>query len=266
MSLFRRISNVFSRSNLEQELNAEIKSHLEMRIEDNIAAGMSPNEARRNALLRFGNPTVVRERATGEDVALMLEIFAFNIRYALRQFGRNRAFAVTVILTISLGIGLNTAMFSVIRAVLLEPLGYRDPDRLVLITDGATPIRFDEMVASNRSYDGLGAYARGREDLALSGDGQPEVLKGARVSGNFLEILGVSPLLGRSFFLSEDKPDAPTVAMISRNLWDRRFGGESSVIGKSITLAGMSCTIIGVMGFIAKFVTHGAEAQLSCEG
>ena len=247
MSLFRRISNVFSRSNLEQELNAEIKSHLEMRIEDNIAAGMSPNEARRNALLRFGNPTVVREHVTGEDVALMLEIFAFNIRYALRQFSRNRAFAVTVILTISLGIGLNTAMFSVIRAVLLEPLGYRDPDRLVLITDGATPIRFDEMVASNRSYDGLGAYARGREDLALSGDGQPEVLKGARVSGNFLEILGVSPLLGRSFFPSEDKPGAPTVAMISKNLWERRFGGESSVIGKSITLAGMSCTIIGVM-------------------
>jgi putative ABC transport system permease protein len=178
---------------------------------------------------------------------LILETFAFNIRYALRQFANNRGFAVAVVLTISLGTGLNTAMFSVIRAVLLQPLGYHDPDRLVLATGGASLIRFDEMTSSNRSYAGLGAYADGREDVVLSGDSQPEVLKGARVSGNFLNILGVTPLVGRSFLPAEDKPGAPAVAMISAKLWQRRFGARASMIGKTVTLMGMSYTIIGVL-------------------
>jgi putative ABC transport system permease protein len=177
----------------------------------------------------------------------MLDSIAFNIRYALRQFGCNRGFAVTVVLTISLGIGLNTAMFSVIRAVLLEPLGYRDPDRLVLLVNGATPIRFEETLSSARSYEALGAYASGMENMALSGEGEPEVLTGARVSGNFLDILGVHPLRGRSFFPGEDKPGAPAVAMISAELWQRRFSGAPSITGRSVTLAGTAYTIIGVL-------------------
>jgi putative ABC transport system permease protein len=246
MSLFRRVSNVFSRSNVERELDAELKSHLEMRVEDNIARGMSPGEARRDALLRFGNLTTLKERVAKEDVALMLETLIFNVRYALRQFGRNRAFTITVILTMSLGIGLNAAMFSVIHAVLLKPLGYHDPDRLVLPSSGVTPIHFEEMQASARSYDGLGAYS-GKEELAFSGDGAPEVLKGVRVSGNFIDILGVKPLLGRSFLASEDTPGAPDVAIISAELWQRRFNGALSVIGQTVTLAGTAYTIIGVL-------------------
>jgi hypothetical protein len=246
MSISRRISNLFDRSQVQQEIDAELLSHIEMRVEDNIARGMSPGEARRDALLRFGNLTTLKERVAKEDVALMLETLVFNVRYALRQFGRNRAFAITVILTMSLGIGLNTAMFSVIHAVLLKPLGYYDPDRLVLPSSGVTPIHFEEMQASARSYDGLGAYS-GKEELALSGDGAPEVLKGVRVSGNFLDILGVKPLLGRSFLASEDMPGAPDVAIISAELWQRRFNGASSVIGQTVALAGTTYTIIGVL-------------------
>src|SRR5258708_16793939 len=117
--------------------------------------------------------------------------------------------SVAVLVTVALAIGGNTALFWVIRAVLLEPLVCRGPDRLVLLTNGATPIRFDEMVSSARSYDGLGAYASGREDIALSGDGQPEVLRGARVSGNFLDILGVQPLLGPRFLPPQANPTRP---------------------------------------------------------
>jgi putative ABC transport system permease protein len=177
----------------------------------------------------------------------LLERVCQDLKYAVWTMCKAPVLSVTIVLTTALGIGANTAMFSVIRAVLLEPLGYHDPDRLVLLTDGATPIRFDEMVASARSYEGLGAYANGREAVALSDDGQPEVLKGARVSGNFLDILGVQPLLGRSFLSAEDKQGAPTVAMISAELWQRRFNGAPSIIGRSVTLAGMAYTIIGVL-------------------
>jgi putative ABC transport system permease protein len=171
----------------------------------------------------------------------------FNIRCAIRQFARNRGFAATVVLTISLGIGLNAAMFSIIRAVLLAPLGYHDPNGLVLIANGATPVRFDLMLSTARSYDGLGAYFTGTENLALTGDGRPEVLRGARVSWNFLDILGVRPLLGRSFLPAEDRPGAPAVAMISAELWQQRFDGSPSILGRSVTLSGAAYTIVGVL-------------------
>jgi putative ABC transport system permease protein len=177
----------------------------------------------------------------------MLETIAFNIRYAFRQFARNRGFALTVVLTISLGIGLNTAMFSVIRAVLLAPLAYQDPDRLVVFANGATPTRFEQILSSARSYDGLGAYAGGMENLAFSGEGLPEALKGARISANFLDVLGVQPLLGRTFVPDEDKPGAPAVVMISASLWQRRFHESPSLIGRPVTLGGTAYTVIGVL-------------------
>ena len=193
----------------------------------------------------------------------MLEIIASNVRYALRQFGRNPGFTLTVILIVSLGIGLNTAMFSVIRAVLLAPLGYHDPDRLVLFANGATPIRFEQALSSARSYDGLGAYSGGIEDMAFSGDGQPEALKGARVSSNFLDILGVQPLLGRSFYPEEDKSGAPPVVMISAALWQRRFNQSQSILGRSVTLAGTPYTVIGVLPPKFQFPFAAADVWLT---
>ena len=142
----------------------------------------------------------------------MLKRVAFNVRYAMRQFMRHRGFAVTVVLTIALGVGLNTAMFSVIRAVLLEPLAYGDPDRLVVLTRGATPIRYDAARAGAKSYAALGAYG-GEESVAFSGDGVPQVLKGARVSANFLEILKVQPVTGRGFQPDEEKGGTPDPLM-----------------------------------------------------
>jgi len=186
-----------------------------------------------------------------------------DLRYALRQLCRNPGFTAVALLTLALGIGANTAMFSVIHAVLLKPLQYGEPDRVVLIADGATSTRFDEMKAASLSYTEIGAYTVGPEDLALSGVAEPEVLKGARVSANFLHILGVSPLLGRTFFGEEDKPGAPAVAMISESLWRRRFGADASVLGKTITLAAQPHTIIGVLPSGFQFPFSGSDVWLT---
>lgn len=178
---------------------------------------------------------------------VLIENIAQDIRYALRGMSKTPSFSLTVLLTIALGIGATTAMFSVIRGVLLKPLDYRDPDRVVLLADGATPIRFHDFLRNAGSYTEVGAYAVTPEQMALSGISEPEVLSGARVSANFLHILGVSPLMGRSFLLDEDMPGGPAVAMISAELWQRRFGGETSVVGKTVSLAGGPYTIIGVL-------------------
>lgn len=240
------LKQMFTRRRRYDELSESIREHVDEKIADLIDRGMTREQAEQTARREFGNVTRIEERSREVWRWSRLENFWADIKFAFRQFSRNRSFTITVVLTVALGIGLNTAMFSVIDAVLLTPLGYRDPNRLVLLSSSVTPIHFDDLLSSAKSYEGIGAYS-GREDLALSGDGQPEVLKGVRVSGNFLDILGIKPLLGRSFLPSEDKPGAPAVAMISEKLWKGRFDGAPSVIGRSVMLAGTAYTIIGVL-------------------
>ena len=170
-----------------------------------------------------------------------------DLRYAARQLRKSPGFALFAIAITALGIGATTAMFSVIHAVLLKPLVYREPDRLVLLTKGVTPVRFEEMKAASHSYRGLGTYAGPMEQMALSGSGTPEVLNGARVSANFLDILGLSPVLGRSFVADEEKTGGPAVVMLSEKLWQQRFGRAPQMIGRSIDLAGVPHTIIGIL-------------------
>src|SRR5262245_16100242 len=167
--------------------------------------------------------------------------------YALRTMRQNPAFAVTAIFTLALGIGANTAMFTVIHAVLLKPLEYRDPDRLVRISGGATSVRFSQIRSAARSFTDVGAFTVLTENMSLSSGDAPEALKAARVSANFLRILGVDPTVGRSFLPDEDTPGSPPVAMISAELWRRRFGRDSRISGKTATLAAVPYTIIGVL-------------------
>src|SRR5262249_30559752 len=159
------------------------------------------------------------------------------------------------------------------RAVLLKPLAYGDPDRLVLFsmdfprrnTQAAafTQLRFEEMRAAARSFTGIGAFLYVTEETALSGGGEPEALKGARVSANFLEILGVQPILGHSFLPEEDKPGGPPVAMISEALWRRRFSGDPLVAGKTATLDAAPHTIIGVLPTGFAFPFPGVDVWLT---
>ncbi len=190
--------------------------------------------------------------------SMYFESFQQHLKFGLRNLRKNPVFSAAVVLTLSLGIGANTAMFSVIHAILLKPLEYQDPDRLVLIADGATPVRAEEIMTSSRSYSGTGSFTD-FEDLALSGAGDPEMLKGVRVSGNFLHILGVHPLQGRGFLPDEDKAGSAPVAMISAELWRRRFGRDRKILGSTITLAGVATTVIGVLPAGFQFPQAGAD-------
>ncbi|MGC1782172.1 MAG: ABC transporter permease [Acidobacteriaceae bacterium] len=258
----RLLTQIFSRRQMTDDLSEEMRQHLEEKIEAFVAGGMAREEAVHAARRAFGNATLIEQRSREIWMWPWIESLWADVKFALRQLRKSPGFAVTAILTLALGIGATTAMFSVIRAVLLKPLDYHDPDRLVLLSSSVTPIHFDEMISSARSYNGLGAYS-GKEDLALSGDGQPEVLKGVRVSGNFLNILGIQPLMGRSFLPAEDKPGAPNVAMISVELWQQRFNGSPSIVGRSVTLAGTAYTIIGVLPRKFKFPFAATDVWLT---
>jgi putative ABC transport system permease protein len=192
----------------------------------------------------------------------LLETIWQDTLYALRTMRRKPAFAATAVLTMGLAIGGNTAMFTVIRAVLLKPLAYRDPDRLVDISGGATPSRFEEMKAGAHSFTDVGAFT-GQENITLSGGVEPEVLKGARVSASFLRILGLEPMLGRGFRSEEDTPGGTPVALISSELWRRRFSGDAQIAGKTATLGSTAYTIIGVLPPRFQFPYPGVDVWMT---
>ncbi len=175
----------------------------------------------------------------------ILEWLRADAIFAMRSIGKAPAFAVTSVLTLALGIGASTAIFTVVHSVLLKPLAYPEPDRLVRVSGGATVARF-EAISKARSYSGAGAFVVTTENVTLAGVDGPEPLKGARVSANFLAIIGVGLSHGRGF-LDEDTGAGARVAIVSGELWQRRFGGDPGVVGGSITLGGAAHTIVGVL-------------------
>lgn len=185
-----------------------------------------------------------------------------DTRYAIRTLRNKPAFAATALLTLALALGGNTVMFTVIRAVLLKPLPYSNPDRLVSISGGATPTRFAEMKANARSFVELGAFI-GPENITLSGAGEPEVLKAVRVSAGFLQIPAVEPILGRSFRPDEDSAAGGPVAMISAELWQRRFAADLHIVGKTATLESTAYTIIGVLPRRFRFPLPGIDVWMT---
>jgi putative ABC transport system permease protein len=241
---FRRY---FRRTARDEESAQDIQFYLDTETEDNVARGMGLEEARAAARRKFGNATFVHEEISRMNSLEVLETSWRDLLHALRTMRKNPAFAITAVLTLGVGIGGNTGMFTVIRSVLLKPLAYRDPDRLVQISGGSTSVRFDDMTVAAHSYRGIGAYSRGIQNITLSEGAEPEVLKGARVSANFLSILEVEPLLGRGFLPEEDTPGGARVTMISAQLWRRRFDADPGIVGKPITLAATPYTIVGVL-------------------
>jgi predicted permease len=204
--------------------------------------------------------------------AAYLETIWQDSIYALRAMRKNPLFAMTAVLTLAIGIGGNTAFFTVIRAVLLKPLEYRDPDRLVRVSvnlpnqpNGELALSLDrlqEIRKTVRSFSEFGAFGR-PENMALSGAGDPEALKVARVSANFLSILGVEPILGRSFLPEEDTRGGRPVALIGAGLWKRRFGGDPMIAGKTATLETTPYTIIGVLPAGFSFPFAGADVWVT---
>ena len=196
-NLLNWLRSLVRKSAAERELGSELRFHIERQAEENIAAGMTAQEARRAAMREFGGVEQVKEECRDTRRVNYLENLSKDIRYGVRMLRKSPSFTFFAVTVLALGIAANSAIFSVADNVLVRPLPYRDSERLV-ISGGATPARFAEMRDSARCFTGLGAYAM-LEDLTLSGGGEPEVLKGIRLSASFLQILGVDPIRGRGF-------------------------------------------------------------------
>ena len=266
MPMMRRIANLFRRSRLDREAEAEMRAHIEMRAADNLAAGMADEEARRDALLRFGNRTALRERVASADAALLLDSIAFDMRYALRQLWKNPGFACTAIAVLAMGIGASVAIFAFADAALIRPMPYADPNRLVALFETV-----ESCPLCNVSYqnyldwrkDGLpfsSLQAWGYAGYTLRTDDGTTAVNGTRVSDGFFRTLGVKPALGRDFYAGEDLPGKPRTVLISYSAWLKRFGGNPGVIGRTVTLDNTTYAIIGVLPKEFHFAPRG-EAE-----
>lgn len=249
----RALQYLFNRSRREAELSQELQFHLEMQVEEYRSQGLDEPEARRRAMLELGGLEQTRERCREAYAGRFLDILMQDLRYGIRSLLREPVFLLVVVAMIGLGIGATTAVFSVAHAVLLKPLPYSQPEKLVMVWNREKDGSF-----SNTSYATFEDWKAGVHSLqylaamsywspTLSGSGDPVVLEGSSVSADFFRVLGVSPVLGRGFLETEDRPNANHVVILSHKLWQSRFGSDPSIVGKQILLGGLPRTIVGVM-------------------
>ena len=244
-ALARRVAGMFRSRRDDREFAAELEAHLQFHIEDNLRSGFSPAEARRRALVSLGGVEQAREHHRERRSLPMLETFFQDARFTLRTLGRNPGFALLAMLTLALGIGANTAIFSIINGVLLRPLPFAEPARL-LATHSEYPKGPFVFLRDHSRTMQFAANSEGTE-FNLTGVDTPERLTGCSVSANWFDVLGVHPKMGRTFREGEDLPGKDNVVILSYSLWQRRFAGDPAIVGRSIALDGASREIIGVM-------------------
>jgi predicted permease len=251
IAVLRRIANLFRRTTVNREIEAELEAHIALRVDDNIACGMSPEEARRDALLRFGNTAATRERVSAADMSLSIEGIARDLRYALRQLRHSPGFAFTAILTLALGIGANVIVFGVLNAIVLHPLNVASADRLFQI-EQKDPGNFTQSYpdyldyrARSSAFSDLAAYRIDEGALSMGGSAQRCWLY--EVSGNYFDMLGVKPELGRLIHGSDEHGanSAPYI-VLSDGSWRTYFAADPGVIGMTVDLDKHPYTIIGV--------------------
>jgi predicted permease len=249
-----RLRSLLRKGRVEQEMDDELRFHLECQIEENLKAGMSPEEARYAALRQFGGVEQIKEECRDAWGVRFIETLLQDLRFGLRQLRRSPGFTAVAVLTFALGIGANTAIFSVINAVLLRPLPFRDPDRLVQLweTEAApgnctlTGPDFLDWQAQNQSHEGMSLYSW-PQGFNASGAGEPEQAAVVRTQANFFSLLGVEPLLGRAFLKGEDQAGKNRVAVLSYGFWQRHFGGREDAVGEALGLNDEKYTVVGVM-------------------
>jgi predicted permease len=271
MSILRRIANLLQRSKLDQEIEAELRSHIEMRTADNMATGMSPEEARRQAVLRFGSRAAMKERVIAADAQMFVDSLWQDLCYGLRQLRRNPGFTAVAVLTIALCIGASSAMFSALYGLVLRPLPYHNASRLVMLWDsnratGAKHITvmegsFPILQREAKAFEGMAAFGpftpRNQTSASKISGTEERVCVGA-VTSQFFHILGVAPILGRLFLPSEDVATGSGenlqrahVGILSYAFWREHYGASPDVLGKTFSLSewGMPTqyTIVGVM-------------------
>lgn len=253
MAAFRRLANLFRRAQVDREIREELQAHIDMRIEENLARGVSPDAARREALLRFGNATATREHVAAADASLTLTSIGADLRYALRQFFKNPGFAATAVLVLALGIGACVTIFAFVDAALLKPLPYRQPQRLTAVFESMSLgpryhisyLDYVDWKRMNQVFSSIDLY--GGANLKLTTSSGAEPVDGGAVTAGFFGTLGVQPFLGRDFRSGEDLPGAARVALLSYGAWQKRFGGRTGILGQSVMLGDEAYTIIGVL-------------------
>jgi predicted permease len=243
------------RKRMLEELDADIREHLARETQDNIERGMSPEDARYAAMRKFGNVTRVKEETREVWIAVWMEQLFADIRFGLRMLRKTPAFTAVAVLTLALGIGANTALFSVVNAVLLRPLPFENSSRLVwswgnctlCVQAAVSPSDFIDYRAQNHSFEYYGAMAAGDSLFNLAGSDKPIQIKGSMVTAGFFEALGIQARYGRIFERSDEKTTDPLVVILSHHLWLERFGSDPTVIGKSVTLDDKTRTVVGVL-------------------
>ncbi len=251
--LVRRLLALLRTRRLEAELDGEVRAHLEMAERDALAAGLSPEDARRAARRAFGSIERMKEEHRDRRSARWIETLGKDVRYGLLLLRRDPGFAIVSIGVMAIGIGANTAMFSLMDATLLKPLPYPEPERVVNVWEAPTPtsrnglttLNFVDWKRLSTSFEALSAV-RGLS-VALTGNGDPARLAGTLVSADYFEVFGVKAALGRTFRPDEDQPGASRVVVLSHATWQTRFAGDPAILNRSIILDGEAHEVVGVL-------------------
>ncbi|MFL6333626.1 MAG: ADOP family duplicated permease [Pyrinomonadaceae bacterium] len=248
-----RLRALSGRESVISDIDEELRLHVEMETEENVARGMSPAEARRAARLSFGHFDSIRDTAYTVRGGGLMETFMQDVRYGVRVLAKHKGFTAVAVLTLALGIGANTAIFSVVNDLLLRPLPYTDAERVVMLWE-VTPegrhmnttsrANFREWRAQGTSFESMAAFSDQR--LNLTGTGEPEEVAVQLATPELFKVLGVEPILGRVLAEEDNRRDSAGV-VLSHAFWKRRFGGDPGLLGKPITLNGVPYNVVGVM-------------------
>jgi putative ABC transport system permease protein len=261
------VRNLLRRDRVERDLGDEIDGVVELMIEEKVAQGMSPDDARRAARLEIGRVEHVKDSVRDVRAGVWLDALRQDARFGVRTLLRRPGFAAVAVLTLGVGMGATTAIFSLVDSVLLKPLPFHEPDRLALVWEvrprfnqpriEAAPLNYRDWEQQVRAFKSLAAYVT--TFVNLTGSGTPERLEAMQVTPNLFPTLGIEPLVGRAFTTPEGSPGQTTVAILSYGLWQRRFGGDRAIVGQTIRLDGQSHQVIGVMPRGFQFPREGIQ-------
>ena len=248
-----RLKGLLRKEQVEDEMDAELRFHLMMRAQENVRNGMTPERAMRDARRRFGSLDRIKEAAREVKGGGMLETLLQDIRYGVRMMTKSPAFTLVAVLTLAAGVGANTAIFSVVNAVLLKSLPYHNSDRLVLVSGsdpsaGAgviSPAEAQDFAARLTTLEGFAAIQS--QSINLTGGAQPERVRGAFVTAGFFEVFNISPGVGRTFARGEDQPGAERVVVVNEGFWRRRLNSATELAGLKVILNGEPYSVVGVV-------------------
>jgi len=276
LALASRFRALFISRRLDEDFGGEVEAHLEMLAEDYVRRGLTPEQARRAALVRFGGPMQTMEDHRERRSLPFVETTLQDIRYGLRSLRKNPAFAAVAVATLAIGIGAGTTVYSVVGAILLRPLPYQRPNELVRIFERnplrnwtrnvASPANYADWRKQNSVFTDVAAYEQftnigsGAGFMYLTGQGEPQAVTSVGVTGNLFRVLGASPLMGRTFTDDETFEGKARVTVIGYGLWQSAFGGDPAIVGRTVTLSGRTFDVVGVMP--RGFFFPGKDVQL----